>query len=160
MSEQSEELQFELELANLLWPDYQKTYDENGDYWYMNDTRIPMPNFKGYVPKWTRDNDACLRLMCEYKQWPTQLVGGIGFGPRDEDFISCEMYSEIERPEWRTEEEHKLHVLRIAAVRAVIHVLEEKAAEEFKAKQEKKPNAKLSKLQPRGNVRTDGRKCS
>lgn len=126
MSEHSEELQFELELANILWPDFHKSYSENGDYWYMNDLRIKGPNFKGYVPKWTRDNDACLRLMCEHQQWPTQLVGGIGFGPSGEDFISCEMYDEIPCPEWRSSDEHHLHVLRIAAVRAVIYVLEEK----------------------------------
>lgn len=128
MSEQSEELQLELELANLLWPDYTKTYNENGDYWYMNDASKPLPNFKGYVPKWTRDNAACLRLMCEHREWPQQLVGGIGFGRRDEDYISCEMYDEIEQHDFMSDEEHRLHVLRIAAVRAVIHRLEEKRA--------------------------------
>lgn len=125
--EQSNELRLELELANLMWPDYHKTYNENGDYWYMNDRRSEGPNFKGYVPKWTRDNDACLRLMCEHRLWPTQLIGGIGFKSVDDDLISCEMYDEIPRPDWRSVEDHRLHVLRIAAVLAVIHVLKEEA---------------------------------
>lgn len=124
MSEQSHELQLELELANLLWPDFQKSYNENGDYWYMNDVRVPGANFKGYVPKWTRDNDACLRLMSEHRTWPQQLVGGIAIDFDDHtsrEPVACVMYEEVEQPEYVNDEEHRLHCARLAVVQGVIN---------------------------------------
>lgn len=142
MSEQSRELQLELELANLLWPDFQKTYDENGNYWYMNDVRVPLPNFKGYVPKWTRDNDACMRLMSEHRTWPQQLVGGIAIDFADysgTEPVASVMYEEVERHEYVNEEDHRLHCARLAVVQGVINKTK-KAIKETRTKS--KPKAK------------------
>lgn len=67
--ETSKEAQLELKLANLIWPDYHKSWNDAG-YWYMNDRRIEGPNFKGYVPKWTGDDAACFELMSKHRVVP------------------------------------------------------------------------------------------
>lgn len=67
--ETSKTAQLELKLANLIWPDYHKSWNDHG-YWYMNDRRIDGPNFMGYVPRWTSDDEASFRLLSEYRVAP------------------------------------------------------------------------------------------
>lgn len=132
MSEHSHELQLELELANLIWPEFQKTYDANANYWYMNDVRVPLPNFKGYVPKWTRDNEVCMRLMSEYRLWPTQLLGGIAV-LEDQEEYGCVLYTDVNQEDYISDENHRLHCARLAVVEGVIFKLK-KAIKETQTK--------------------------
>lgn len=119
------ELQLEFTLAKLLWPDYQISYNDHG-YWYANDVRIPMPNFKHYVPKWTRDDAAAFELAATQRVWPTQLFNGICYQSNEERPV-VEMYDELqERSEYESEVDFHRRMARLVIVQAVIWNLQQK----------------------------------
>lgn len=122
----SDELQLELQLADLLFPDYTKTFSENGSYWYMNDSRIVGANFKGYVPKWTRDDAACFQLMSEHRCWPNQQIGGMAY-PNSR--ILCASYDEHEQYEHENDVDFKRRIDRLAVVKSVLDKLRQEKKE-------------------------------
>lgn len=114
------ELQLEKELAQLLHPEARLSYDENGNYWYMNHATKPMPNFLGYVPKWARDNAASFELMNQQRCFPIGLQGGVAvMDAYGEDRIAEEMYNDYATG--MTEENTNLHAARMVILRASIY---------------------------------------
>ncbi|MET0980265.1 MAG: hypothetical protein ABWX90_03355 [Candidatus Saccharimonadales bacterium] len=120
MFPQAAELRWEYELATLIYPQYSISYDENGHYWKMNDTRVPLPNFKGYVPKWLRDNAAAFQLAVAIRKFPIQLSGGLTICDRTgKQRIVTEMYldHEFDR-EHESEKELHERVARLVILKA------------------------------------------
>jgi hypothetical protein len=121
---QAAEIRMEYELAKLCYPNYSISYDENGHYWKMNDRRITTGgNFKGFVPKWLRDNDAAFALMVRMRKFPTQLSGGLTIMDRvGKDRIVTEMYLDYENEyDWESEVQMKERVARIVILKGALY---------------------------------------
>lgn len=119
------ELQLEKQLGEMLHPEAIFSYDENGDYWYMNHISLPLPNFLGYVPKWARNNGDSFELMVQLKCFPILLSGGVavmdGLG---EQRIAEEMFNDHGGSNFDVgtdEEKSRMKATRIVILRAAIH---------------------------------------
>ena len=124
---QAAEIKLEYDLAALMYPNYTISYDENGHYWKMNDTRFPMPNFKGYVPHWLRNDDDSFALMVQESLYPFERHSRDGISMcalrTNEDL---DIYVPIEREQDEKPLPAKRRATRIAILKAAIVRFNEK----------------------------------
>lgn len=124
---QAADIELEWILASLMYPNYTISYDENGHYWKMHDTRIPMPNFKGYVPRWQRNDDDSFALMVQESLYPFERHSRDGISMcalrTNEDL---DIYVPIEVEEDESPLVAKRRATRIAILKAAIVRFNEK----------------------------------
>lgn len=118
------ELRLEYELAALIYPNYSISYDENGHLFKMNDLRIKQGgNFKGFVPKWLRDDAEAFRLAVAIRKFPVQLSGGLTIMDRTgQERIVTEMYIDHEYEfQWESEKQMHERVARLVILKAACY---------------------------------------